>query len=51
MRERLGDYVFVPEPGPSIVAKWVAKILFPVTEPRPVHSVEEPTSEAIEEDR
>lgn len=51
MRERLGDYVFVPEPGPSIVAKWVAKILFPSADPKPGLTTEPQPSEVTEEDR
>lgn len=37
MRELIAEYVFLPQPGPSVIAAWAAKILFPPTPPRAVH--------------
>lgn len=33
MRERLAQFVFMPDPGPSIFAVWAARLLFPPAEP------------------
>jgi hypothetical protein len=42
MLERIAQFVFVPEPGPSVLAAWIARVLFPPRKDNDTHRDEDP---------